>query len=54
MSERERLEQRLKAMPTSELLHCLDKTSQIDDDITEVLIRYIEAELATRREYKAS
>jgi len=53
MSERERLEQRLQGMPTSELLHCLDKTRAIDDDITELLIRYIEAELAIRREYKA-
>lgn len=54
MNERERLEQRLQVMPTSELLYCLDKTRQIDDDITEVLIRYIEAELVTRREHKAS
>lgn len=53
MSERERLEQRLQGMPTSELHYCLEKVQEIDDDITELLIRYIEAELAIRREYKA-
>jgi len=49
MSEREKLENRLKAMPTSELLHCLDRTSQIDDDITEMLIRHIVDELQARK-----
>jgi len=49
MSEREKLENRIKAMPTSELLHCLEQSKQYDDDISEILIRHIIDELETRK-----